>query len=146
MHQICKLWFPSSLATCKPNGETRSLRRSKGRNAVACFAELAEFVEYASESANDPVFGREALNRSKEDNKPSKVKEPPNKGKEPSNKTRTPLKKLLTPWKYKESSLATSPSIKPPVSAGAGLPSNHGNPSCYFCSRAHDLDNCELFS
>lgn len=74
------------------------------------------------------------------------MKEPLNKGKEPSNKTRTPLKKLLTPWKYQESSLATSPSVKPPVSDAAGLPSNHGNPSCYFCSGAHDLDNCELFS
>lgn len=86
------------------------------------------------------------MNRSKEDNKPPKVIEPPNKGKEPSNKTRTPLKKLFTPWKYQESSLATNPSVKPPVSDGAGLSSNHGNRSCYFCSRAHDLDNCELFS
>ena len=121
-------------------------KKKKREKGVTCFADLAEFVEYASESANDPVFGREALNKSKEDNKPPKVKEPPNKGKEPSNRTRTPLKKLLTPWKYRESSLVTSPSVRPPVSDGAGLPGNHGNPSCHFCSRAHDLDNCELFS
>ena len=72
-------------------------KKKKGEKGVACSADLAEFVEYASESASDPVFGREALNRSKEDNKSPKVKEPPNKGKELSNKTRTPLKKLLTP-------------------------------------------------
>lgn len=121
-------------------------KKKNGEKGVACFADLAEFVGYASESASDPVFGREALNRSKDDNKSPKVKEPPNKGKELSNKTRTPLKKLLTEWKYQESSLATNSSVKPPVSDGAGLPSNHGNRSCYFCSRVHDMDNCELFS
>lgn len=121
-------------------------KKKKRENGVTCFADLAEFVEYASESANDPVFGREALNRSKEDAKPSKVKEPPNKGKEPPNKVRMPLKKPVTPWKYKECSFVTNPSVKPPVSDGAGPPINHDNPSCHLCIRAHDLDDCELFS
>lgn len=47
-------------------------KKKKREKGVACFADLAEFFEYASESANDPVFGREALNKSKEDNKPPK--------------------------------------------------------------------------
>ena len=33
---------------------------------VAGFAELVEFLEYAAESANDPVYGKEALNKAKQ--------------------------------------------------------------------------------
>ena len=116
-------------------------KKKKRESSLICFADLAEFVEYASESANDPVFGKEALNKTKEDVKPPKVKEPPNQ-------VKTPPKSSGNQWKYKESSFATSSSgaIKPPFSDGAGSPSNHGNPSCLFCSHAHDLDDCELFS
>ena len=34
-------------------------RRKDGK--VAGFTELVEFLEYAAESANDPVYGKEAL-------------------------------------------------------------------------------------
>lgn len=116
-------------------------KKKKRESGVISFADLAEFVEYASESAIGPVFGKEALNKTKEDVKPPKVKEPPNKVK---SHPRPPESK----WKYKENSFATSPSeaIKPSVSDGVGSTSNRGNPSCHFCSRAHDLDDCELFN
>ena len=40
------------------------LKKKRREDGVTCFADLAEFVEYASESANDPVFGKEALSKS----------------------------------------------------------------------------------
>ena len=58
------------------------LKKKKRVNGAMCFAELAEFVDSTLESANHPVFGREALNKRKEDAKPLKVREPLNKGKE----------------------------------------------------------------
>ena len=99
-------------------------------------------------SANDPVFGREALNKRKEDAKPLKVKEPLNKGRELPSKAKMPPTKPENPWKYKESSFGTNPSgtLKPPVSDGAGPTNNRGSPSCQLCSRAHDLHDCELFN
>ena len=33
---------------------------------VAGFRQLIEFVEYAAETANDPVYGKEALNKAKQ--------------------------------------------------------------------------------
>ena len=123
-------------------------KKKKRVNGATCFADLAEFVESASESANDPVFGREALNKRKEEAKPLKVKEPLNKGRELPSKAKMPPRKPENPWKYKESSFATNPSgtVKPPVSDGAGPTNNRGSPSCHICSRAHDLDDCELFN
>ena len=93
-----------------------------------------------SESANDPVFGKEALNKNREDAKPSKVKEP-------SNKLRILPRKSGSQVNCK-SSFVTTPSgaTKPLVSHGAGPTSSHGNPLCHFCSGDHDLDECELFS
>ena len=95
-------------------------KKKKRVNDATCFADLAEFVESASESANDPVFGREALNKRKEDAKPLKVKEPLNKGKELPSKVKMPPRKPENPWKYKESSFATNPSgtVKPSLRWG----------------------------
>ena len=39
-------------------------RRKDGK--VAGFTELVEFLEYAAESANDPVYGKEALNKARQ--------------------------------------------------------------------------------
>ena len=90
------------------------LKKKRREDSVICFADLAEFVEYASESANDPVFGKEALNKNREDAKPSKVKEP-------SIKLRVPPRKSGSQVNC-ESSFVTTPSgaTKPLVSHGAG--------------------------
>ena len=122
-------------------------QKKKKVNGATCFADLAEFVEPASESANDPVFGRETLNKRKEDAKPVKVKEPLSKGREMPSKVKIRQRKPENPWKYKESSFATNPfeTVKPPVSDVAGPTINHGSPSCQLCGRPRDLDDCELF-
>ena len=116
------------------------LKKKRREDGVSCFADLAEFVEYASESANDPVFGKEALSKSKEDVKP-KEKEPPSKGKRPP-------RKPVVPWRQKETSFVTTPlgAVKPPAVYGARPPSNYGQPPCHLCSRTHDLDDCDLFN
>lgn len=123
------------------------LKKKKRVNGAMRFADLAEFVESILESANHPVFGREALNKRKEDAKPLKVREPLNKGKELLSKVKMPPRKPENPWRYKESSFATNPSgtVKPPATDGAGPIGNRGSPSCRLCGRAHDLDDCELF-
>ena len=116
------------------------LKKKRREDGVTCFADLAKFVEYASESANDPVFGKEALNKSKEDVKP-KEKEPPGKGKRPP-------RKPGIPWRPKENSFVTTPlgAVVPPAVYGAGPPSNYGRPPCHLCNLAHDLDDCDLFN
>ena len=116
------------------------LKKKRREDGVTCFADLAKFVEYASESANDPVFGKEALSKSKEDVKP-KEKEPPGKGKRPP-------RKPGIPWRPKENSFVTTPlgAVVPPAVYGAGPPSNYGRPPCHLCNLAHDLDDCDLFN
>ena len=130
--------LPANLQSKWRNQVLKKKKRSEG--GVISFADLADFVEYASESANDPVFDKEALNKNREDAKSSKVKEP-------SSKIKVPPRKSGGQAKF-ESSFVTTPSgaIKPPVSDGAGPTDNHSNPLCPFCSRNHDLDNCELYS
>ena len=63
------------------------LKKKRSEGGVISFADLADFVEYASESANDPVFGKEALNKNREDAKFSKVKEPSSRIKVPPRKS-----------------------------------------------------------
>lgn len=91
------------------------LKKKRREGGPTCFADIVEFVEYASESANDPVFGKEALSKSKEDVK-HKEKEPPSKG-------RIPPKKPGYPWRHKENSLATTPlgAVVPQPQTGPGL-------------------------
>jgi len=55
------------------------LKKKRRKDGVICLADLVEFVEYALGSAHDPVFCKEALNKNREDAKPTKVKEPSNK-------------------------------------------------------------------
>lgn len=104
------------------------LKKKRREDCVTCFADLAKFVEYASESANDPVFGKEALSKSKEDVKP-KEKEPPGKGKRPP-------RKPGIPWRPKENSFVTTPlgAVVPPAVYGAGPPSNYGRPHVTFAT------------
>lgn len=64
-------------------------KKKKRENSLISFKDLAEFVEYASESTNDLVFGKEALNKTKEDVKPPKLKEPTNKVKVPPRRPRS---------------------------------------------------------
>ena len=78
-------------------------RRKDGK--IAGFAELVEFLEYASESANDPVYGKEALNKARQrTNGPSQ-----------SNKGSSPFKPKVESF---VTGLDTVP--KPPCSHGTG--------------------------
>ena len=58
-------------------------RRKDGK--VAGFAELIEFLEYAAESANDPVYSKEALNKARQ-----RTNSPPQ-----SNKGSSPFKRKV---------------------------------------------------
>ena len=65
--------------------ETSGVKEEAKGRWYNMFRRLADFVEYA----NDPVFGKEALNKSREDVKP-KEREPHNKGKGPPKKPSYP--------------------------------------------------------
>ena len=107
--------------------------KRKRTNRASTFSVLAEFVEPASESANDPVFSKEAL-QSRENAKAERGK--------------GNTKNSLQP-KHKGNSFDTNLS-KPAssqVSHGAGSSDRSSNrPLCQFCNRPHDLDDCEQFS
>ena len=106
--------------------------RTRGKdNTVAGFGDLVEFVEYAAETANESVYGKDALIKTKlrssgitEDNK-----------------------KFL-PSKLKSYSFATnlSTAAKPPSSHGAGFSRQNVNSQrCHLRERSHDLDECKAF-
>ena len=100
----------------------------------ASFMDLAEFVESASDSANDPVFGKEAL-QSRESAKTER------------NKGNINTRNSFQP-KRKGYSFATNlgTPANPRVLHGAGSSCQAGNrPLCQFCSHSHDLDDCEQF-
>ena len=90
-------------------------------------------MELVLESANAPMFDREAL-QSRENIKVERSR----------GNTRNGLQS-----KPKGSSFATnlSQSATPAVSHGAGNSNRSSNrPLCQFCSRYHDLDDCDQFS
>ena len=104
-------------------------RRKDGK--IAGFAELVEFLEYASESANDPVYGKEALNKARQ-----RTNGPPQ-----SNKGSSPFKPKVESF---VTGLDTIP--KPPCSHGTG--SSNQNVSarrCPLCEKSHDLEDCDAF-
>lgn len=117
-------------------------------NGVMCFVDFVEFVEFVLELVNDLVFGREVLNKRKEDVKFFKVKELLNKGRELFSKVKMLLRKLENLWKYKESSFVINlfGIVKFLVLDGVGFINNCGSLFCYFCSCVYDLDDCELFN
>ena len=97
--------------------------KEKGR--IANFKELVEFLVSAAESANDPIFGVQALSGSQEkrrDNgKRDNKKKPP-----PPNQT--------------SSSFATN------ITFPAGSDTQEWEAkTCLFCDKVHDLDDCVEF-
>ena len=62
--------LPSNLQTKWRENVVKSRRKD---GTVAGFEDLTKFVEYASESANDPIYGKDALSNVKlKPTKPSK--------------------------------------------------------------------------
>ena len=103
-------------------------RRKDGK--VANFGDLTEFVEHAAESANDPIYSRDALygarSASKSKTVPEEVKKSP-------------------PSKFKVHSFAINVP-KPPHPHGAGSSSQNVKPRrCPLCDKLHDLDDCEAY-
>ena len=101
-------------------------RRKDGK--VAGFRQLVEFVEYAAETANDPVYGKEALSKAK-------------------HRTNGPTEenKKFPPSKSKVESFATNLDtvFKSPTSNGTGSSSrNISTRKCPLCTKSHDLDDC----
>lgn len=96
------------------------MRRKDGK--VAGFTELVEFLEYAAESANDPVYGKEALNKARQ-----QTNGPPqsNKGSLPSS-----LKSIVSP-------LAWIPSLSPRLHKGPGLQTKTSTYEDVPCAKSH---------
>ena len=112
----------------------QAAKRKRTNRAPASFTDLAEFVESASDSANDPVFGKEAL-QSRESAKTER------------NKGNINTRNSFQP-KHKGNSFATNlgTPANPRVLHGAGSSCQAGNrPLCQFCGHSHDLDDCEQF-
>ena len=60
--QTIVLKFPANLQVKWRENGVRTRRKD---NTVAGFGDLVEFVEYAAETANDPVYGKDALSKTK---------------------------------------------------------------------------------
>ena len=106
-------------------------RRKAGK--IANFGDLTEFVEHAAESANDPIYSRDALIGAKTT---PKSKFPPEDNKK------------LPPSKSKVDSFATNVDSvpKPPHSHGAGSSTQDTDSRrCPLCEKSHDLEDCEAY-
>ena len=104
-------------------------RRKDGK--VAGFTELVEFLEYAAESANDPVYGKEALNKARQ-----RTNGPPQ-----SNKGSLPFKPKVDSF---ATGLDTVP--KPPSSHGTGSANQNVKVRrCPLCEKSHDLEDCDAY-
>ena len=113
-----------------PQGKWRKnvvkTRRKNGK--VAGFRQLVEFLEYAAETANDPVYGKEALNKAKH-----------------RTNGLTEENKKFPPSKSKVDSFATNLDAvsKPPPSHGTGSSSrNVSTCRCPLCTKWRELDDC----
>ena len=103
--------------------------KEKGR--IADFKDITEFVESTAESANDPIYGSQALNKSEQKHKASSIRDS------------TKRTQLLN---QRNSSFATNVNA-PPASVSLRntkcCDSNTG--SCLLCNKLHDLDDCDDF-
>ena len=105
----------------------------KERGDVASFKDLADFVVSAAESANDPVFGVQALSNSQERRRDS---------------TKRDSKKRPPPTNQTGNSFVTG--INTPPGSEAVENMCRDNPGtkvnlCPFCNKTHDLDDCAEF-
>ena len=126
--QAIVLKLPANLQTKWRETVVRTRRKD---NTIAGFGNLVEFVEYAAEMANDPVYGKDALSKTK-----------------PRSSGVTEDNKKFLPSKQKSSSFATnlSSAAKSSSSHGAGFSrQNVNNQRCPLCDRSHDLGDCEAF-
>ena len=101
-------------------------RRQDGK--VAGFRQLVEFIEYTAKTANDPVYGKEALNKAKQ-----------------RTQGLTDENKKFPSSKSKVESFATNLDAvsKSPPSNGTGSSNrNVSTRKCPLCERSHDLDDC----
>ena len=102
--------------------------KEKGR--IADFKDITEFVESATESANGPIYGSQALN-SEQKHKASSIRD---------STKRTQVSN------QRSSSFATNVNA-PPASVSLGktecCDSNTG--SCLLCNKPNDLDDCDDF-
>ena len=100
----------------------------KEKGTLASFKDLAEFVTSAAESANDPVFGVQALSSNQERRRDNAKKD---------------FKKRPSLPDQTSSSFATN--VTPPhPGSGADCPSTKAKP-CILCNAAHHLDDCTEF-
>lgn len=103
--------------------------KTGGRTAK--FEDIAEFVGSAAESANVPIYSRQALYRSET---PHRVVANKNSNKKPQ-----------LP-KQKTSNFATN--VKLPVTPQSRrntIPQDTSSRCCLLYANAHDIDNCESF-
>ena len=105
----------------------------KEKGEIASFKDLTDFVVSAAESANDPVFGVQALSNSQERRRDS---------------TKRDGKKKPPPTSQTSNSFATS--VTTPSSSEAVENVCRDNPGlkvnlCPFCNKTHDLDDCVEF-
>ena len=104
--------------------------RIRQEHRLVNFNDLTNFVVTASESANDPVFGKVALNA-----RPIR----------PDGRSASSIGKSTT--KMKSTSFATSVDTS---SQAAPTPRSGDQYStkrqCYYCQKSHDLDDCSEFA
>ena len=83
------------------------VRARRKDNTLASFGNVVEFVEYAAESANDPVYGKGALGKTKPRTRDS---------------TEDDKEFLLSKFKSASSPTNVNAATKPHFSHGPGLP------------------------
>ena len=124
MHHTCKRWFPSYLSIYKQSGEIKQLKPEETVVQQTSRTLLTLSNQLHADTANDPVFGKKALNKSKENFKKSE-------------------KKDGFQSKHKNTSFATNINKSSGLSNGAG--STSSSSVCPLCILSHDLDDWELF-
>lgn len=106
--------------------------RRKDRN-IADFRDFTEFVEHAAETANDPIYSKEALNSTRATPKP---------------KISSEDQKKLPPPNSKSSSFVINVDKDPNYSLTNGTGFSRQNTTagqCPLCDKPHYLDDCENF-
>lgn len=106
-------------------------RRKDGK--IADFRDLTKFVEYAAESANDPIYSKDALSNAKSKAGPAS--------------SFTSYNQKLPTSRPNCTSFATNleAPTQSPSSHGAGYSRQNAAASrCSLCHKSHDLEECEV--
>ena len=102
------------------------IRRTEQR--TTCFADLVYFIDCASDSANDPVFSREALHKASQPSAPA---------------TNIHSSSSMTKPSTRSSNFAVNVDSTP--RASSTVPPASLSYKCYYCHESHDLDDCREF-